>query len=164
MQCDAHHIQTVSHRLEAALCLVDVHTPCKARNHSVQEGALAQVNFARAMDASWIIALWRAIHLGDPGPDEIVVTKEETAATAAMIIETLRPFAQGASETAALPVQNAEEIQRRLGDLGIDFHTHEGDKQVELRVASFDHLPPRICPCFGPAHHRKCYCVSITLN
>jgi hypothetical protein len=45
--------------------------------------------FAHEPDAAWIIALWKAIHTGDPAPEEV----------AAGVIATMAPYLQGVNES-----------------------------------------------------------------
>jgi hypothetical protein len=123
--------------------------------------ALTPINLAHAMTASWVVALHRLIYGGDPGPEEITMTKQEVATMAAAIINELKPLAEDASPSASLPNISAEEVQRRLGLYGFEFHTHDEGKRVAL-TPDFGHVPPRICPCFGPKPHTKCICVSLS--
>ncbi len=44
--------------------------------------SIPQIKLAHEPDAAWIIALWLAIHGGDPPPDRITVTDEEAVRVA----------------------------------------------------------------------------------
>lgn len=48
-----------------------------------------QVNFEHELDVSWILALWFAIHGGDPGPEGVLNVSEETYRLAHGLVENL---------------------------------------------------------------------------
>ena len=70
------------------------------------------IRFAHALDAAWIIALWKAIHGGDPGPEQIAL--EAIAALSG----TLTGDAGGAHGQGSF-----EELQTRLKEIGIELET-----------------------------------------
>jgi hypothetical protein len=55
------------------------------------------INLAHELDPAWIIALWLAIHGGDPSPIEQTVSEAAERAIAAQIIAELAPFVGGAA-------------------------------------------------------------------
>jgi hypothetical protein len=56
-----------------------------------------EINLAHELDPAWIIALWLAIHGGDPNPIEHTVSEAAERAIAAQIIAELAPVVGGAA-------------------------------------------------------------------
>jgi hypothetical protein len=56
-----------------------------------------EINLAHELDPAWIIALWLAIHGGDPSPIEQTVSEAAERAIAAQVIAELAPFVGGAA-------------------------------------------------------------------
>jgi len=70
--------------------------------------------FAHQLDAAWIMLLWKAIHGGDPPPEQVAL-----GAIAAL--------AGALSNRAAAPVDGAsiKELQSRLKSVGVRFRTED---------------------------------------
>jgi hypothetical protein len=67
------------------------------------------IRYAHILDAAWILALWKAIHGGDPGPEEMAL--EAIAA----LSETLT------AHSGVAPSQKSfEQLQARLKEIGVD--------------------------------------------
>jgi hypothetical protein len=67
------------------------------------------IRYAHVLDAAWILALWKAIHGGDPGPEQMAL--EAIAA----LSETLT------GHSGAAPSQKSfEQLQARLKEIGVD--------------------------------------------
>ena len=67
------------------------------------------IRLAHELDAAWIIALWKAIHDGDPSPEQIAV--EAIAA----LSETLT-----AQDRVAISESSFAELQTRLKEIGVE--------------------------------------------
>lgn len=72
---------------------------------------LKKLRFSHALDAAWIIALWKAIHGGDPSPIQIAV--EAIAALSG----TLTNQSEGAISESSIV-----ELQTRLKEIGVELH------------------------------------------
>jgi hypothetical protein len=72
----------------------------------------AEMRFTHQLDAAWIMLLWKAIHGGDPAPEQVAL-----GAIAAL--------AGALSNRAAAPVDEAsiKELQSRLKSVGVRFRT-----------------------------------------
>jgi hypothetical protein len=70
----------------------------------------AEKKFSHELDAAWIMLLWKAIHGGDPTPEQVAF-----GAIAAL--------AGGLSDRATAPVEEAsiKELQSRLESIGVRF-------------------------------------------
>ena len=85
-----------------------------------------QIRFAHELDAAWIIALWLAIHDGDPSPEQIAV--EAIAALSG----TLTGHGAGPAES------SFEELQGRLKEIGVDFqHETQAGEKAAVSAESF---------------------------
>ena len=73
---------------------------------------LTTLRFAHALDAAWIIALWKAIHGGDSGPEQIAL--EAIAALSGTLT------AHGGGEIAE---SSFVELQTRLKEIGVEIHS-----------------------------------------
>ena len=62
-----------------------------------------QITLAHEPDAAWIIALWKFIHGGDPGPERV----------AAEVIAAMAPYLNGAAETLSF-----EQLEKQFATLG----------------------------------------------
>jgi hypothetical protein len=83
----------------------------------VMSTRLASIRFAHELDAAWIIALWKAIHGGDPAPEQIMV--EAIAALSGTLV----------GHTAAGPAESSfEKLQARLKEIGVDFQAQAGER------------------------------------
>ena len=94
---------------------------------------------AHERDAAWLVALYLAIHGGDPAPKEGVVAHElqEGAALAAVmaISQALGEKARDAVQHALAPIQkqfpmksvDAKVVEARLGALGVRVMEHAGE-------------------------------------
>jgi hypothetical protein len=88
---------------------------------------ITQTRFAHVLDAAWIIALWKAIHGGDPGPEQIAL--EAIAALSGTLT----------GQAGAAPSQKSfAELQSRLKEIGVELElrTKAGGKAA-LSTASF---------------------------
>jgi hypothetical protein len=79
---------------------------------------------AHEPDAAWLIALWLAIHGGDPAPDGAVSVDETTALLATTLSLRL-------SEAYGVELASPEVLQARLADIGIAL---SGDKLPKPRA------------------------------
>jgi len=70
------------------------------------------LRFAHALDAAWIIALWKAIHGGDPSPEQIAV--EAIAALSGALT------ARGGEE---ISESSFAELQTRLKEIGVELQS-----------------------------------------
>jgi hypothetical protein len=101
---------------------------------------------AHELDASWIIALFKAIHGGDPSPDQQTVhLSEKTVEMVAALTEHLRETGV-VRQTQALTLAT---LQERLKPFGIEVMEGEtAPAKEELRAARFgtpdepQHQPP----------------------
>jgi hypothetical protein len=85
--------------------------------------------FAHEQDIAWIVALWKAIHWGDPSPERNVVEIDETGGLiAAALVSHL-----AASEHVGLLAPN--ELHERLAAFGIRFVGDDADAPVEADKA-----------------------------
>jgi len=67
------------------------------------------IHYAHILDAGWILALWKAIHGGDPGPEEMALQ------AIAALSETLTVH------SGVAPSQKSfEQLQARLKEIGVD--------------------------------------------
>ena len=78
--------------------------------------------FARELDAAWILALWKAIHGGDPPPEQIAM--EAIAALSG----TLTSHGEGTVSESSFA-----ELQTRLKEIGVEFTGGEGAQSTEAR-------------------------------
>lgn len=84
------------------------------------------LRFTHALDAAWIIALWKAIHGGDPSPEQAAV--EAIAALAGALIE------KGGG---AIPRASLVKLQTRLKEIGVDFQVDtKAGKNIAASVTS----------------------------
>jgi hypothetical protein len=77
--------------------------------------------FAHELDAAWIIALWKAIHGGDPAPEVV----------AAQVIAALAPYLTGAQ-----PSLSFSELESQFKNFGI--HIIDRTEEDSLDPAAFD--------------------------
>ena len=83
------------------------------------------IRLAHELDAAWIIALWKAIHGGDPAPEQIA------AEAIAALSGTLTHAGASASES------SFAELQTRLKEIGVDLQRHmEGNQEAALSADS----------------------------
>ncbi len=71
------------------------------------------IRFAHELDAAWIIALWKAIHGGDPPPEEVAI--EAIAALSGTLTSHAGTVASESS---------FGELQTRLKEIGVDLQQH----------------------------------------
>jgi hypothetical protein len=86
--------------------------------------AVRQVDEEHVPDAAWIIALWKAIHGGDPAPEDIA---EKAIASLANYVST--EFAEELSMA---------QLQRALKPLGISVTLGEGSAELAAGQAKKD--------------------------
>ncbi len=106
---------------------------------------LTELEFAHELDISWIIALYRAIHGGDPGPEAIDPT---TAALAGALAAHL-------AETSQREALTNERLAERLGSVGIEFKG--GAREEALAEDEGDFHMNRYCYIF----QGESYCVDL---
>ncbi len=80
------------------------------------------------LDAAWIIALWKAIHNGDPTPEQIAL--EAISALSSVLV--------GRSQTGG---PSFAEFQGRLKDIGVDFQSKQA--VAETHAAADQSVRPR---------------------
>jgi hypothetical protein len=80
------------------------------------------IRFAHELDAAWIIALWKAIHGGDPAPEQVAV-------------EAIAALSGTLTSHAGTPTSESSfaELQTRLKEIGVDLqqHAETGGKATE---------------------------------
>jgi len=89
---------------------------------------LTILRLAHELDAAWIIALWKAIHGGDPSPEQIAV--EAIAALSG----TLTSHGGG-----TISESSFAELQTRLKEIGVELQEHtktggEAARSTEARI------------------------------
>jgi len=77
-----------------------------------------QLTLAHELDAAWIIALWKAIHGGDPAPGEIQVDARSAELVGELVDHLGQTVGRGAQ-----PLTQAT-FGARLGQLGIQMQRH----------------------------------------
>jgi hypothetical protein len=88
------------------------------------------IRYAHTLDAAWIIALWKAIHGGDPGPEQIAL--EAIAALSGTLT----------SHGGVSPAEGSfEELQTRLKTIGVEFEA--GEKAASKGAATVEAFIPR---------------------
>ena len=112
---------------------------------------------AHAQDPAWLIALWLAIHGGDPAPIEGVVAQEiqEGAALRAIaaLSEALDQTSRDAVQHAIAPAQKQRQIKtvdakvstQRLQDIGIHVTESAGE---QVHAAAITDLARTLRYCF----------------
>lgn len=86
---------------------------------------IREIYLAHELDAAWIIALWKAIHGGDPGPEEIA------AQAIAALAQYVAPPAQASF--------SFNELKEQFGKLGVQVSERAGEasqhkQELALRV------------------------------
>ena len=107
---------------------------------------------AHVPDIAWIIALWKAIHGGDPGPQEREI--------AALIAGEAKAFAEG-KEAKTIAVS---QLQAKFKSIGVALSvseaeaapTHAGAERLKVHQGT-----QVIRLCFGVGAARKCLDVTI---
>jgi hypothetical protein len=74
------------------------------------------LQLAHELDAAWIIALWKAIHGGDPAPE----------AVAAQVIIAVAPYLKAAEDTLTFP-----QLERQFKTLGAEVTNGAGAAKTE---------------------------------
>jgi hypothetical protein len=102
--------------------------------------------FAHELDAAWIIALWKAIHGGDPAPE----------AVAAQVIAVVAPYLNGAQPSSS--DLSFSELEKRFANFGIHIIERSEEENVDaLALDSIDE--PDINANFDPNYRRtRQYC------
>jgi hypothetical protein len=107
---------------------------------------LTELEYTHELDISWIIALWRAIHGGDPGPEAIDRT---TAALAGALAAHL-------AETARSAPLTAERLTESLGSIGVEVRT-DGAGECGVAEDAVNFTASRYCYVF----QGQSYCVDL---
>ena len=101
--------------------------------------AIITRQLAHELDAAWIIALWKAIHGGDPGPEQrVTVSAHEAVAIARQAASVLVGYVSAAAGV------EAEAVSAEL---------HQ-EMSHGLKTAGFELL----APAEGPGHQPPPYC------
>ena len=127
----------------------------------------SEIRLAHERDAAWMIALYIAIHGGDPAPDGVVTHRLAEAAAAraiASIAEGLHERAREAvllavaapEEQPGLPSVEAKVVNERLKALNIHIARHEGE-HPHGGTATAESRTRRYCIRF----REVTYCVEI---
>ena len=87
--------------------------------------------FARELDAAWILAIWKAIHGGDPSPEQIAM--EAIAA----LSDTLTSHGEGTVSESSFA-----ELQTRLKEIGVELQQQtrtggEGAPSTEALIIQY---------------------------
>ena len=91
------------------------------------------IRLAHELDIAWIIALWIAIHDGDPSPIEVSLDGRTAALAdefAGYLTQALKPEQQ---------YRTAGELQTRMEKLGLAVSIHESE--VPIEGAALEELP-----------------------
>lgn len=103
------------------------------------------LSLAHELDAAWIIALWKAIHGGDPSPIEADVR-------AAELISELSDHLSRTVGHGIAPL-SLQTFEARLQALGMPLSRHAGEAPQALRAnhepSGEPHEPPPYCFTFG---------------
>ena len=85
-----------------------------------------QIRLAHELDAACIIALWKAIHGGDPSPEQIAV-------------EAIAALSGTLTGHGARPAESSfEELQGRLKEIGVDFQAQaQAGEKAAVSAESF---------------------------
>lgn len=90
---------------------------------------IREIYLAHELDAAWIIALWKAIHGGDGGPEQI----------AAHAIAALAQFVAAPSEVAF----SFDELKQQFGKIGIQVTERGEEANAKLQLAADPDGPHR---------------------
>jgi hypothetical protein len=94
------------------------------------------IRFAHALDAAWIIALWKAIHWGDPPPEQIAI--EAIAALSGTL----------AGHAGATPPESSfTELQRRLKEIGVEIE-EQANAHEQSTISNQPRIPRTYCVVF----------------
>ncbi|GAA2811359.1 hypothetical protein GCM10010441_40020 [Kitasatospora paracochleata] len=105
--------------------------------------------YLHELDVAWIIALWKAIHGGDPSPEVEGTTVLAAAALASQLAATHRNSSLTFSQ-----------LQQRLGEVGIEVSRGgAGPKAEALHSEGPQSLPPTRQYCFR--YNGETYCVDV---
>jgi hypothetical protein len=99
------------------------------------------IKLAHQLDIAWIIALYIAIHDGDPPPTPIRVDEGS-----AVLIDALASHLEHAGELSG-GAQTLEAFQKRMGELGVEveWRAEEAHASGGGSVATESRLPREIC-------------------
>jgi hypothetical protein len=81
--------------------------------------SLHNLQLAHELDAAWIIALWKAIHGGDPAPELV----------AAQVIASLAPYLKASENTLTLP-----QLEKQFKTMGADVVEKDGEAQAKTET------------------------------
>ena len=86
---------------------------------------IPSIRLAHELDAAWIIALWKAIHGGDPSPEQIAV-------------EAIAALSLQFSPSHAVPPAGTSltQLQERLKAIGVEIHEQQGGQGVAAAPAA----------------------------
>ncbi|MEV4561776.1 hypothetical protein AB0K51_33015 [Kitasatospora sp. NPDC049285] len=104
--------------------------------------------YLHELDVAWIIALWKAIHGGDPAPDVEGTTVLAAAALASQLAATHR--------TSSLTF---DQLQQRLGEVGIEVSRGDAPKVEARHTEEPQSLPATRQYCFR--YNGERYCVDV---
>jgi len=109
------------------------------------------LKFAHIPDIAWIIALWKAIHGGDPAPDDQVAAAKILAAAAGYL-----------SGQATNPVA-VETLAKRFKAMGTEVTVAEAEmpRTERLQMPGGFTASHFIQICFGVGAHRQCLVVEV---
>ena len=104
-----------------------------------------EIMFAHELDAAWIVALWLAIHGGDPAPESV----------AAQVIAAVAPYLSGAQSSPSFPESSFSEVQAQYSNLSI----HATESSIQDRVLTVDDMPAAISTeqPFVYCHRQYCF-------
>jgi hypothetical protein len=94
-----------------------------------------EIRLAHELDAAWIIALWLAIHDGDPSP--VQIASEAIAALSSTFTS---------RDRGEISESSFAELQTRLKEIGVDFQTNTADSKAARSTES--HVIRRYCVAF----------------
>jgi hypothetical protein len=111
---------------------------------------IKDIIFTHERDAAWIIALWLAIHGGDPAPDGVLHVDETSVLLATTLSHHL-------ATTHRITPLEPEQLRARLADAGLTLSEPCSDAEVaEFQVAKKDLIVGGRCVRWGD----EIYCVA----
>ena len=118
-----------------------------------------EINLAHELDPAWIIALWLAIHGGDPNPIEHTVSEAAERAIAAQVIAELAPIVGGAAGHAIAevlkPLHNGHGGKLAKG-LTLK-HLEAGMKALHVTVQVHETEAGEARDLHAPVHRQYCF-------
>jgi hypothetical protein len=107
------------------------------------------IRYAHILDAGWILALWKAIHGGDPGPEQMAL--EAIAALSATLT----------GHSGVAPSQKSfEQLQARLKEIGVDLQAKSEGGEKTAGSTRPDQPQIQIARTFCTIIKGESYCIT----